>query len=287
MESVQIKAYAKINLSLDVLSKRPDGYHNVRMIMQSIGLFDTLTVQKADKPGIFITSDCAVLPNDDGNLIYRAASLFCRTQAIEPQVTIHLNKNIPLAAGMAGGSSDAAATLKALNQLLQTGLSLSELQAIGVKIGADVPYCLMLGSALSEGIGELLTPLPAAPQCHCLIVKPPVSVSTAYVYSHLPIDGLTHPDIDAQLAAIQSHSFSGVCSTLGNVLETVTIPLHPEIREIKQQMLRLGANGALMSGSGPTVFGLFADADTARAAYAAFQDNTGRSFCWLTEFHDR
>ena len=267
MEQYDVKAYAKINLGLDVVQKLPNGYHEVRMIMQTIGIYDELTIEKADE-GIYLTTDSGELPTDENNLIYRAARLMQQTYQIEGGVRIHLRKTIPIAAGMAGGSSDAAATMKGMNQLFRLGLSIPELVDLSVRIGADVPYCILGGTALAEGIGEKLTTLPAAPPCHVLIAKPDISVSTKYVYEHLDSAGIRHhPDIGGMVSAIRSGSLSGILERLENVLEAVTIPLHPVISDLKSQMLKLGAEGSLMSGSGPTVFGIFTDRKNAADAY--------------------
>lgn len=287
MDSIHIRAYAKINLGLDVLSRRADGYHEVRMIMQTVRLFDKLTVRKIRTNSISIKTNLNYLPTDENNLIYRAANLFFQSAGLKPQVHITLQKHIPVAAGMAGGSSDAAAVLTALNELFCTGMDLAALQEIGLHIGADVPYCLLQGTALSEGIGEILTPLPPAPQCYCLIVKPPASVSTKYVYENLCLDEITHPDIDAQLGAIRTGSLKELCGALGNVLESVTLKKHPEISAIKAQMLSLGALGALMSGSGPTVFGLFEDRTAAEQAYYRFKIGEYGRQTYLTRFQQR
>lgn len=287
MESIQVKAYAKINLGLDVIGRRPDGYHEVRMLMQTIRLFDKLTVRMTQTAGITIKSNLSYLPCDENNLIYRAAALFFEATGQRCGIHVTLDKHIPVAAGLAGGSSDAAATLTALNELYRTGMSLEELQSLGLRLGADVPYCLLQGAALSEGIGERLTPLPAPPAACCLLVKPPVSVSTRYVYEHLSLEGAPHPDIDALLAALQSGSLRALCAHLGNTLESVTIPLHPEIAAIKEELLRAGALGALMSGSGPTVFGLFADRQAAERAFYNFKVGAYGKQTYLTGFWNR
>lgn len=270
MEQYDIKAYAKINLGLDVVQKLPNGYHEVRMIMQTIGIYDELTLEKTDG-GIYLTTDSGELPTDENNLIYRAAKLMQQTCQIKEGVRIHLKKTIPIAAGMAGGSTDAAATMKGMNNLFGLGLSVPELMELSVPIGADVPYCILGGTALAEGIGEKLTPLPAAPACHVLIAKPDISVSTKYVYEHLDSAGIPHhPDIDGMVSAIRAGSLPGVLDRLENVLEAVTIPLHPVIADLKKRMLELGAAGSLMSGSGPTVFGIFTDRKKAADAYEKF-----------------
>ena len=267
MEQYDIKAYAKINLGLDVVQKLPNGYHEVRMVMQTVGIYDELTLEKTDE-GIYLTTDSGELPTDENNLIYRAAKLMQQTCQIKGGVRIHLKKTIPIAAGMAGGSTDAAATMKGMNNLFGLGLSVPELMELSVRIGADVPYCILGGTALAEGIGEKLTSLPAAPSCHVLIAKPDISVSTKYVYEHLDSSGVQHhPDIDGMVSAICAGSLPGILERLENVLEAVTIPLHPVIADLKRRMLELGAAGSLMSGSGPTVFGIFTDSKKAACAY--------------------
>lgn len=267
MEQYDIKAYAKINLGLDVVQKLPNGYHEVRMIMQAVGIYDELTLEKTDA-GIYLTTDSGELPTDENNLIYRAARLMQQTYQIEGGVRIHLRKTIPIAAGMAGGSTDAAATMKGMNNLFGLGLSVPELMDLSVRIGADVPYCILGGTALAEGIGEKLTSLPAAPTCHVLIAKPDINVSTKYVYEHLDSAGIQHhPDIDGMVSAIRAGSLPGILERLENVLEAVTIPLYPVIADLKKRMLELGAAGSLMSGSGPTVFGIFTDREKASDAY--------------------
>ena len=252
MDEITLKALAKINLGLDVVRRREDGYHEVRMIMQTIHLYDLLEIQKIREPEIQIVSNLSFLPVNENNLVYKAARLLQEEFALTDGISVKLTKRIPVAAGMAGGSTDAAAMLYAMNQLYDLGLSRRELMKRGVQIGADVPYCLMRGTALAEGIGEKLTQLPPMIKCPVLIAKPSISVSTKFVYQNLKLDEQTnHPDIDAHM---------------GNVLESVTIPNYPVIAEIKQQMMRSGAKASMMSGSGPTVFGLFEDGETAKRA---------------------
>lgn len=266
MKEYQIKAYAKINLSLDVLGRLPNGYHEVRMIMQTVGIFDELIFTRTGR-GICITSDCGELPLDEHNLIYKAIRLMQEEYGIEGGVSVRLKKNIPIAAGMAGGSTDAAAALKAVNRLFDLGLPFRELMRLGMRLGADVPYCVMGGTALAEGIGEKLSPLPNAPQCVLLVAKPDISVSTKYVYEHLDETcGIRHPDVDGMAEAIRQGSLMGVTERLGNVLETVTVKVCPIIDTIKGRMRELGAEGSLMSGSGPTVFGIFTEQEKARTA---------------------
>ncbi|MBE5961034.1 MAG: 4-(cytidine 5'-diphospho)-2-C-methyl-D-erythritol kinase [Lachnospiraceae bacterium] len=285
MDIITLKAYAKINLALDVIGRRPNGYHDVRMIMQTIQLYDKVTMKRTSTPGIMMKTNLHYLPTNENNLVYAAAKLFKDTLHIEDGVYINLEKKIPVAAGMAGGSSDAAATLFGLNELFDTNLSLEQLMELGVQIGADVPFCLLRGTALSEGIGEILTPLAPAPSCYCLIVKPPVSVSTKFVYENLVLDETTnHPDIDGMLEAIAFNDLKGVTSRLGNVLEPVTLAECPEIAQIKQEMLDLGAIGSLMSGSGPTVFGLFDNQKKAEKAFYQFKIGEYGKQTFLTRF---
>lgn len=268
MNRMKLKAYAKINLGLDVVRKREDGYHEVRMIMQTIGIYDRICLTKSREPGIRIRTNLFYLPTNEDNLVYRAARLLMDEFHIKGGLEIDLQKYIPVAAGMAGGSSDAASVLYGVNRMFQLGLSLKELMERGVKLGADIPYCLMRGTALSEGIGEKLTPLPAAPDCWILVAKPPISVSTKFVYENLHANELqSHPDIDGIIEAIKKNDLYGVAGKLGNVLETVTIPNYPVIADIKKHMKEAGAVNALMSGSGPTVFGLFDSRDKAQEEY--------------------
>lgn len=262
------KAYAKINLGLDVLRRREDGYHEVKMIMQTVDLYDILTFSKQEK-GIIVTTDKEELPGDESNLIYKAAKLLMETYDISGGVRIELQKNIPMAAGMAGGSTDAAAVFHGMNEMFCLGLSEEEMCRLGVKIGADVPYCIQGGTALSEGIGEVLTKLPDAPDCFLLIAKPDIDVSTKYVYENLHANELKcHPDIDGMRAAIETGNLQGVIDRMENVLETVTVQKYPVIEEIKNFMKANGAMNALMSGSGPTVFGVF---DTKQKAQEALE----------------
>ncbi len=267
---LKLKAYGKINLALDVLRKREDGYHDVRMIMQTVGIYDQLELQATRKPGIAVETNLSYLPVNENNLVYQAAKLLMDEFSVKSGIHITLRKFIPVAAGMAGGSSDAASVLFGVNKMFNLGLSREELMKRGVKIGADVPYCLLRGTALSEGIGEKLTPLPAMPQCRVLIAKPGISVSTKLVYENLNINARSrdcHPDIDGMIQAIQKQDLLGVAKKFGNVLELVTAEKYPVIEEIKAVMKKNGALNALMSGSGPTVFGLFTDERAAQKAY--------------------
>lgn len=266
MEKYHIKAYAKINLGLDVVKRLPDGYHQVKMILQTVGIFDELTLEKADS-GITLTTDAPGLSTGSDNLVCKAAELMREKYHLTEGISIHLKKKIPIAAGMAGGSTDAAATMKGISRLFGLDAPLPQLMEYGVSIGADVPYCIMGGTALAEGIGDVLTALPPAPECVILVAKPDISVSTKYVYEHLDAAGLkSHPDIDGMRAAIEAGSLQGILDRMGNVLETVTIPAHPVIDTIKRRMRELGAVNSLMSGSGPTVFGIFLEEQAAELA---------------------
>ena len=272
MNTITMKAYAKINLGLDVLRKRADGYHDVCMIMQSLDLYDTINISKSPTEGISMKTNLSYIPNDKGNLVYKAATLFFDTLSIQDGLNIRLEKSIPVAAGLAGGSSDAAATLKGLNELYQTGLSNEELMKLGVKIGADVPYCIQLGTALSEGIGEVLTTLPSIPDCTILLVKPDISVSTKYVYENLRLsDTMHHPDISAMREALERGDLNALTKKMDNILQTVTLSDYPIITKIKHKMLELGAMNSMMSGSGPTVFGIYKNNELARKAFNYFK----------------
>ena len=262
----QIKAYGKINLGLDVIRKLESGYHEVKMVMQTVGIYDELTFERIES-GIEIASDAAELPTDENNLIYKAAKLMKDKYHIREGLRIYLQKNIPIAAGMAGGSTDAAATMKGISRMFGLDIGILELMEMGVEIGADVPYCVIGGTALAEGIGEKLTPLELAPECYVLVAKPDINVSTRYVYEHLDLAGIEkHPDIDGMVEAISVGSLQGILDRMGNVLETVTIPAYPVIDDLKQRMKELGAVNSLMSGSGPTVFGIFLEKRAAEVA---------------------
>lgn len=267
MDSIKLKAMAKINLGLDVVGRRPNGYHDVRMIMQSIYLYDNLTLTKTKSNKITIRTNLAYLPTNENNLVYKAANLLFQEFHIKGGLAINLEKHIPVAAGLAGGSSDAAATLIGVNKLYNLGLSKKELMKRGVTLGADIPFCIMRGTALSEGIGEILTKVDAMPNCQIIIAKPDLSVSTKYVYEHLRLDDTTfHPDIDGLVNKLQERDLKGITDRLGNTLEQVTETSYPIIGQIKQFLVEHGALNALMSGSGPTVYGIFDNKETAKAA---------------------
>lgn len=284
---ISLKALAKINLGLDVVRRREDGYHEVRMIMQTIQLYDRLDIKRTQEPGIQIQTNLSFLPVNENNLIYKAAKLLMDEFSITDGVSVKLDKRIPVAAGMAGGSTDAAAMLIGVNRLFSLGLTKRQLMERGVQIGADVPYCIMRGTALAEGIGEALSPLPPMVKCPVLIAKPSISVSTKFVYQNLKLDDTTiHPDIDRLIDDIKAKNLHDIAAHMGNVLETVTIPNYPVIDDIKKHMLSNGAVGAMMSGSGPTVFGLFDDEDTAKKAYKAMRSSHLARQVYLTSVYN-
>lgn len=286
MKQIELKALAKINLGLDVLGKRENGYHDVRMVMQSIYLYDSVKIEKKDTAGIELTTNLYFLPVGDNNIAYKAAEMLMQEFQLPGGVRITLNKHIPVAAGMAGGSSNAAAVLFGMNRLFGLKLSKEELMERGVKLGADVPYCIMRGTVLAEGIGEELTVLPAMPKCTVLIAKPPISVSTKVVYEALDAKEIVeHPDIDGLLEGLEQGSLKKVASCMGNVLEDVTIPMHPVIAEIKQVMKENGALNAMMSGSGPTVFGLFENKMAARKAQRIIREKALAKQVYVTNIH--
>ena len=256
---MRLRAFAKINLGLDVLGKRPDGYHEIRTIMQSIDMYDVIEMEPAPEKGICLTTNLPYIPTDDRNLVYQAANLLLKEFEIDEGLRIDLKKKIPVAAGMAGGSSDAAATLVGVNNLFHLGLSMEELMKRGARLGADVPFCVMRGTALAEGIGEKLTRVSPAPECYILIGKPSsVSISTKAAYRILDEQGISdHPDIDGILESIRAGDLEGMARRMGNVFEPVQAGFHPVIGEIRDTMEECGAVKAMMSGSGPTVFGLF------------------------------
>ncbi|WP_036607851.1 4-(cytidine 5'-diphospho)-2-C-methyl-D-erythritol kinase [Oribacterium sp. P6A1] len=274
MDSVKLQAYGKINLSLDVLKQRADGYHDVRMIMQTVKLHDNIDMQKTREPGIKLSTNLSFLPVNENNLMYRAARMLLDEFDIKEGVSMHLKKVIPVSAGMAGGSTDAASVLYGMNKLFNLGLSSDDLKKRGVKLGADIPFCLMRGTALSEGIGEILTPLPKLPPCPIVLAKPGISVSTKFVYQNLHVNDLpesSHPDVDSVIEALKKHDVREIAENMGNILESVTCKHYPEIEDIKTVMKDLGAVNAIMSGSGPTVFGIFDDARMAKKCYESLR----------------
>lgn len=281
---MRLRAMAKINLGLDVVGKREDGYHEVRMIMQTIHMYDQIDIAKSEEPGIRIKTNLPYLPCNENNLVHKAAKLLMDEFHITKGLDIRLRKFIPVAAGMAGGSSDAAAVMVGVNRMFHLDLSMEALAKRGVAIGADVPYCIMRGTALAEGIGEILTPLPPMPPCYILVGKPGINVSTKNVYKSLRVDEIeNHPDIHGIMDAISQGSLEGVTARMANVLEDVTIRDYPVIAEIKQHMIENGALNALMSGSGPTVFGIFDDRRKAEHAYQKLQDTNLVKQIYLTK----
>lgn len=272
---MSIKAPAKINLSLDVLYKRPDGYHEVKMVMTTIDLADRIElVALPEEDAIRIVSQNRFVPDDCRNLAYQAAKLLKETFSIRQGVVISIAKHIPVAAGLAGGSSDAAATLRGLNKLWQLGLTMDELAELGAKIGSDVAFCVYGGTALATGRGEIITPIASPPPCWVVLAKPPIGVSTAEVYRNLELERVSHPDVDAMVRAIERQDYAAICRLVGNVLEEVTLKKYPEVAHIKEQMKRFGADAVLMSGSGPTVFGLIEHDSRMQRVY-----NGLRGFC--------
>ena len=269
-----VKAPAKINLTLDVLHKRPDGYHEVEMILTTVDLADRIGLEKREDGAIHIISVDRFVPNDHRNLAYQAAKILKEMYKVKSGVSIKIEKNIPVAAGLAGGSSDAAATLKGLNIIWELNLTLDELAQIGTKIGSDVAFCVYGGTALATGRGEKIQELPAPANCWVILAKPTLGVSTADVYGNLKINQIVHPNTSEMLKAINEKDYDLMCKSLGNVLEDVTLNLYPEVANLKEQMQRFGADAVLMSGSGPTVFGLVNQESRVQRIY-----NGLRGFC--------
>ena len=286
MNQIELKALAKINLGLDVLGRRENGYHDVRMIMQSVYLYDEVKLEKTEGPGMGVVSNLSFLPTGEGNIAYKAAQLLKDEFQIDEGIKITLNKHIPVAAGLAGGSSNAAAVHFGVNRIFRLGLSKRDLMERGVRLGADVPYCIMRGTVLAEGIGEELSVLPPMPKCTVLIAKPPVSVSTKVVYEALDAKEITdHPDIDGIIEGLKDNSLEKVASCMGNVLEQVTVPMHPVIDQIKREMKEAGALNAMMSGSGPAVFGLFKTRTAAREAQRRIREKSLARQAYVTSIH--
>lgn len=285
---MRLRAMAKINLGLDVQRKREDGYHDVRMIMQTIQMYDVLEMEKRDEPGIVLTTNLPYLPTDSKNLVWKAAELLMQEFGITEGLAIHLQKFIPVAAGMAGGSADAAAAMVGVNRLFDLKLSEKELMDRAVRIGADVPYCVMRGTALAEGIGELLTPLSPLPPCWILVGKPEVSVSTKTAYEKLRLGEIkTHPLIDEQISALDRGDLYALAEHMENVFEPGIEKQYPIVREIRQFMEAHGAVKAMMSGSGPTVFGIFDAEEKASAAAEALRESRLAKVVFLTVPYNR
>lgn len=285
MDKLELKAYGKINLGLDVIRKRPDGYHDLDMVMQMVDVYDDVTLTRLEGTEIVVRTDTAVLSNGKDNLAYMAAKMLMDEFGIVQGLEITIRKRIPIAGGMAGGSSDCAATLTGVNQMFNLGLSKEELMERGVRLGADVPYCILGGTAIARGIGEILTPLPTPPKCHVIIAKPPVSVSTAFVYGNIKPDEIEkRPDIEAMVSAIKAQDLYKLAESLYNVMEDITVPQYPVIQEIKTIMLENGALNSIMSGSGPTVFGLYDDIEKAEQTVKLLKAKELTEQLYLTKF---
>ena len=288
MDKSELKAYGKINIGLDVIRKREDGYHDLDMIMQTVGVYDDVIISRKDGTQTYeieVSTDADVLPNDKGNLAFMAAKVLMEAYDIKAKVKIHINKRIPIAGGMAGGSADCAAVLRGVNQLFQLGLTDEQLQEYGVKLGADVPYCIVGGTKRAQGIGEILTDLPTPPKCYVIIAKPDAFVSTKFVYSHIrPAQIENHPDIDGIIESIKAGDLYGMCEKIANVMEDVTIPEYPIIQKVKDILKSNGAVNALMSGSGPTVFGIYDDEEKAKQSMDALSGKEFVSQLYLTKF---
>jgi len=282
MDRLYTKAMGKINLTLDVINKRADGYHNLKMVMQTVELHDVLELKKLEN-GITVLCENSLVPTNDSNIAFKAANALCEYTDRKLNVAIHIEKNIPVSAGMAGGSSDAAAVLKGMNELFGLNLKKDELLKIGKTIGADVPYCLCGGTMLAEGIGDILTPLDPLNGVNIVLVKPRIEVSTAWVFKNFKeSDVLERPDTDALINALKKNDLRTIGSKLSNVLESVTVRANPVIDEIKSKLLDCGAIGSLMSGSGPTVFGIFEDYSSAQKAFNKMSDMIQLD-CYLTK----
>lgn len=288
MDKIELKAYGKINIGLDVIRKREDGYHDLDMIMQTVGVYDDVIISREDGTQTYeieVSTDADILPNDKGNLAFMAAKVLMEAYDIKAKVKIHINKRIPIAGGMAGGSADCAAVLRGVNQLFQLGLTDEQLQEYGVKLGADVPYCIVGGTKRAQGIGEILTDLPTPPKCYVIIAKPDAFVSTKFVYSHIrPAQIENHPDIDGIIESIKAGDLYGICEKIANVMEDVTIPEYPIIQKVKDILKSNGAVNALMSGSGPTVFGIYDDEEKAKQSMDALSGKEFVSQLYLTKF---
>lgn len=288
MDKIELKAYGKINIGLDVIRKREDGYHDLDMMMQTVGVYDDVIISREDGTQTYeieVSTDADILPNDKGNLAFMAAKVLMEAYDIKSKVKIHINKRIPIAGGMAGGSADCAAVLRGVNKLFQLGLTDEQLQEYGVKLGADVPYCIVGGTKRAQGIGEILTDLPTPPKCYVIIAKPDAFVSTKFVYSHIrPAQIENHPDIDGIIESIKAGDLYGMCEKIANVMEDVTIPEYPIIQKVKDILKSNGAVNALMSGSGPTVFGIYDDEEKAKQSMDALSGKEFVSQLYLTKF---
>ena len=289
MHEIKLRARAKINLTLDVIGKQSNGYHTVCMIMQTLSLYDGIYIKRIDKPVIRIKSNLDWLPTDEKNLAYKGAELLRDTFHIQEGVFIYLDKKIPVAAGLAGGSTDCAAVMVGMNKLFKLGLSKKRLMELSLQLGTDIPYCILQGTALAEGLGEKLTPIAnGCPFCYVLLAKPNISISTASVYQALELEKIQkHPNTKEMLFQMQQKDITKMGKLLCNVLETVTIPRHNEIALLKKKMLILGAEGSLMSGSGATVFGLFKEKQKAKEAEYIIKKEFGLRDVFVTEIWNK
>lgn len=277
-----IKAYAKINLSLDVVGKREDGYHTLQMIMQTIDLYDLINIKKTDK-GINISCNKQYIPTDERNLAYKAAELFMKTYNVCEGIDIYIKKYIPVAAGLAGGSTDAAAVLKAIRNMYRPDISDEKIMKLGLNIGADVPYCVVGGTALCEGIGEKIRKLNSFKNHILVVVKPAFGVSTKEVYKNLDINKIKrHPDTNLLISSIEANNLNSLARNMKNVLENVTLYKHVVLKDIKKEMINMGAQGTLMSGSGPTIFAFFSDMLKAQLCYDKMKKKYRETFITRT-----
>lgn len=270
-KKIKLKGYGKINLAIDVIGKLANGYHEVRMIMQSVDLYDEISIEKIDKE-IYINTNLEYLPTGSGNICYKAAELMIEKYNLDCGFKINIQKNIPVAAGLAGGSTDGASVMVAINILCNLGLTDEEIMEIAVEIGADVPYCVKCEPMLAEGLGEKLTPIKGLDNQWVLITKPNIGVSTKDVYGNFKFEDVEkRPDIDCIVKGLENGDFVDIVESMENVLESVTFKLHPIVKEIKVKMQEYGAQKSLMSGSGPSVFGIFRSYDKAKKAYKKFK----------------
>jgi len=271
MDQIKLNAYGKINIGLDVTGKRDDGYHEVKMILKSVETHDEVVIRKQER-GITLKTNKPFLPTDEKNLAYKAAQKIMERYGITEGVRIDIGKNIPIAAGMAGGSCDGAAVIRGMNEIFGLNMSVAEMDEVAVKLGADVPFCLRGGTYLAEGIGEKLTEIKNFPKCYALLINPGFGISTKWAYEQVDLHPeIHHPDIDGIVRAIDAGNLKEMCSLMGNVLEEVARPVHPEIREIEEKLISGGAIGTMMSGSGPTVFGIFDNEDCLENSFNSFE----------------
>lgn len=277
MDKISLKAYAKINIGLDVTGKREDGYHLLNSIMQQVDLYDEITIEKCDS-GISLDSNNKRIPLDENNLAWKAAAKLIEACDIKAGVRIFINKNIPMAAGMAGGSTDGAAVFVGMNELFQLGLTKNELCQMAVKLGADIPFCIQGATAQCQGIGDEMTVIESAPDMYALIVKPNIDVSTKFVYQNLHLDTVVHPDMNKVLEGFNEKDIKKICDNMGNVLATVTMKEYPLLSELLAEIDSTAAVGSLMSGSGPTVFGLYDSFDKALDAETVMKNKRGDCF---------